>query len=263
MTRFWLQTQSTALSVSTAMSPKKRANPEEAGEAPKKQPKKAAKAKALPESNQGQGSSAEAALASAAAGTGLTVPPEAMKCNGEVVSKHMENVRVFREEAVSSDIVQMVPEQQGFVQAFDPKDAVVSLKREQRYMCRINLMWLDHSFSSSPHIPINKGAIEKLKLHYFTKPSGLEQHALHVGILQAELDAATFPAFGCWKRLSPEESVMAWFEAAAATATLVREGASEQESVLQEWLRHCLSAVCIIKVVENQGRHGMGQRSAP
>ena len=64
-------------------------NPEEAGEALKKQPKKAAKAKALPESNQGQGNSVETALASCAASAGLTVPPEAMKCNGEIVSKRM------------------------------------------------------------------------------------------------------------------------------------------------------------------------------
>lgn len=236
------------------MPAKKRGGDAAEGPGPvKKQPKKAAKAKAIAQAAESTGQeSLGSTLPTSATATGLSIGPEAMKCNGEIFTKHMENVRIFKEEAVSSDIVQMVPDSQGFVQAFCQKAAVESLRRERRYMCRINLMWLDHSYSCSPHVPINKGAIQQLKQHYFQKACGLEQHALHVCILQAELDAGTFPAFGCWKRLSPEESVMAWFEGAAATATLVRDGAKEKEDELQEWLRHCLSTVCIVKVVENQ-----------
>ena len=215
------------------------------------QPAKKAKAKAKA-TGASSAQTAEAAVAAALTATGLATTPEAMKCNGEILSKHMENVRVFRENAVSEDIVQMKPDPNGFLQPFDPTQAITALRKEARYMCCINLMWVDQSFSASPHVPTNRGAIEKLKQHYFKTPSGLEQQSVTIGILQAELDAGTFPAYGCWRRLSPEESVMAWFQAAAESAALVRDGATDQEPVLQEWLRHCLSTACIIKVVENQ-----------
>ena len=46
---------------------------------------------------------------------------------------------------------------------------------------------------------------------------------------------------------------MAWFEAASDDAALFRDGAAEKEADVQEWLRHCLSTSCLIKVVDSLG----------
>jgi len=208
------------------------------------------KAAAAPE---GVVAAAESAVAHQDASTGTIAAPEAMKCNGEIFAKHLQNVRVFREQAVAQDLVQMKPQNSGFLQVFDAQKALAALKQEGRYQCCINLMWLDQSYSTSPHVPLNQGAIPKLKAHFFSKPQRLEQQALTVAILQAELDAGTFPAVGTWKRVSPEESVMAWFEAASDDAALFRDGAAEKEADVQEWLRHCLSTSCLIKVVDSLG----------
>lgn len=232
------------------MAPKKqKAVPEGAAQPPAKKVR-GKKTAAVPE---GAVDAAEAAVAQQAASTGTFAAPEAMKCNGEIFAKHLQNVRVFREQAVAEDIVQMQPQNAGYLQVFDAQQALAALRKEGRYQCCINLMWLDQSYSTSPHVPLNQGAISKLKAHFFSKPQGLEQQALTVAILQAEVDAGAFPAVGTWKRVSPEESVMAWFEAASEAAALFRDGAAEKEADVQEWLRHCLSTSCLMKVVENLG----------
>ena len=84
---------------------------------------------------------------------------------------------------------------------------------------------------------------------WFAKPAGLENQQITVGVLQQEVDSGSLPAFGCWRRLSAEESVIAWFAAAAKAAERVRDGGNDDE--LQAWLGHCLSCPVLIKVVQD------------
>ena len=86
-----------------------------------------------------------------------------------------------------------------------------------------------------------------MKSHWFSTPNGLDQQQVTVGFLRREVDSKTVPAFGTWKRLSAEESIIAFFEAAAAEAQKVEAGAAGDQ--LQEWLGHCLSCPVLIRVV--------------
>ena len=206
---------------------------------------------------------AKAAAKAAAAGSSppealdLTLPlqqqfgvnSQALTLNGKIWTVHLENVRVFKEQAVSEDLVQMKPLDRSFGQVFDEKAALDSLKRDGKYMCLVNLLWLDQTWSPTPQIPINKGAVEQIRAHWFGQPTGMESQQVTVGILKQELDSKTFPAFGTWKRLSAEESILAFFEAASAEAAKVSQGACDQ--TLQQWLNHCLTCPVLIRVVSD------------
>ena len=217
-----------------------------AAKAPKGAAKAAAKAaSAAPAGASPQGAAALTTLPAQQVG----VNTQAMALNGKIWAAHLENVRVFKEQAVSQDLVQMKPLDRSFGQVFDEKAALESLKRDGKYMCLINLLWLDPTWSPTPQIPINKGAVEQIKVHWFAQPSGMESQQVTVGILKQELDSKSFPAFGTWKRVSAEESILAFFEAASAEATKVAEGASDQ--TLQQWLNHCLTCPVLIRVVSD------------
>lgn len=178
-----------------------------------------------------------------------SVNAQALALNGKIWATHLENVRVFKEQAVSEDLVQMKPLDRSFAQVFDENAALESLKRDGKYMCLINLLWLDQTWSPTPQIPINKGAVEQIKTHWFAQPCGMESQQVTVGILKQEMDSKTFPASGTWKRLSAEESILAFFEAASAEAAKVAEGASDL--LLQQWLNHCLTCPVLIRVVSD------------
>ena len=172
---------------------------------------------------------------------------QAVALNGATWTQHLENVRVFKEQCVSQDAVLLCPGKSSFGQAYDEKLALESLKREGKYLCLMNALWLDQSFSATPQIPISQGAIDQVKAHWFSEPTGLDQQQVTVGVLQQEVDSKKMPAFGTWKHLSAEESVIAFFEAAGAEARNVEAGA--QDDQLQKWLTHCLACPVLIRVV--------------
>ncbi|CAL1152377.1 unnamed protein product [Cladocopium goreaui] len=210
---------------------------------PKAKAAKAAAAAKTPKANGSQDPALMANLASGSPG----VSSQALCLNGGVWAKHAENVRRFKEQAVSEDAVQLRPNTHSFGQPFDEKAALESLKREGKYLCIMNALWLDQSWSATPQIPISQGAIDQVKSHWFSTPNGLDQQQVTVGFLRREVDSKTVPAFGTWKRLSAEESIIAFFEAAAAEAQKVEAGAAGDQ--LQEWLGHCLSCPVLIRVV--------------
>eukprot|EP00435_Cladocopium_sp_Y103_P061378 s225_g23.t1 len=89
-----------------------------------------------------------------------------------------------------------------------------------KYMCLINLLWLNQTWSPTPQIPINKGAVT-------------------VGILKQELDSKSFPAFRTWKRVSAQESSLAFFETASSEASKDADGFLHHASVVMDRaLRH-------------------------
>ena len=227
------------------MSPKgsKRTAPEQAAVPPEAKASKKGKAKAA-QPVKAQDSSL---MASMGAGSCPGASAQAITLNGAMWSKHLENVRVFKEQSVSEDATQLCPDKKSFGQAYDEKMALESLKREGKYLCLMNALWLDQSWSATPQIPISQGAVDQVKAHWFSKPNGLDQQQVTVGVLQQEVDSKKMPAFGTWKRLSAEESVVAFFEAAGAEAKNVQAGAQDGE--LQKWLAHCLSCPVLIRVV--------------
>ena len=212
-------------------------------------PDPAAKKKTKKSAEQQEGEALVPALPAATLAGSVGASSQAVTINGKMWAQHLENVRLFKEEAVSEDLVQMRPSEHSFGQPFNATAALESLKRDGKHMCLINLMWLDQTWTATPQIPINQGAVNQIKDHWFQKPAGLEQQQVTVGILQQELDSKTFPAFGTWKRLSAEESVLAWFSAAAAEACKVQAGAAGD--LLQEWLSHCLACPVLIRVVSD------------
>ena len=228
------------------MAPKKSAAKRGAELLPETAEPKAKAAKAAAKTPKANGSQDPALMANLASGS-PGVSSQALCLNGGVWAKHAENVRRFKEQAVSEDAVQLRPNTHSFGQPFDEKAALESLKREGKYLCIMNALWLDQSWSATPQIPISQGAIDQVKSHWFSTPNGLDQQQVTVGFLRREVDSKTVPAFGTWKRLSAEESIIAFFEAAAAEAQKVEAGAAGDQ--LQEWLGHCLSCPVLIRVV--------------
>ena len=114
---------------------------------------------------------------------------QAVALNGATWTQHLENVRVFKEQCVSQDAVLLCPGKNSFGQAYDEKLALESLKREEKYLCLMNALWLDQSFSATPQIPISQGAIDQVKAHWFSEPNGLDQQQVTVGVLQQEVDS--------------------------------------------------------------------------
>ena len=90
---------------------------------------------------------------------------QAMTLNGSVWSKHLENVRIFKAQASSQDAVQLPPDARNFGQVFDSKTALESLKREGKYLCLMNALWLDQTWSATPQIPISQGAVDQVRSH--------------------------------------------------------------------------------------------------
>ncbi|CAE6969779.1 unnamed protein product [Symbiodinium sp. CCMP2592] len=179
--------------------------------------------------------------------------PVTSSSNAECLQAHTDHVQYFHAHAVSGKAELLKPPQQCFVQPFDPAAALISLKRDKRYLCAINLAWLNPGYAPLPQMPLNRGAIRTIRDHWFSRPASFASQKLAVPILRAEIDADSLPAFGLWRTLSPIESVMAWYEAAWQSAVKVEEnGGNDPENVLDEWLEHLVTAPAALVVVESE-----------
>ena len=98
-------------------------------------------AAAAPKQKAGKAAAKAAAAAVLAAGSpealALALPlqhssvnTQALTLNGKIWATHLENIRVFKEQAVSEDLVQMKPLDRSFAQVFEEKAALESLKRD-------------------------------------------------------------------------------------------------------------------------------------
>ena len=116
----------------------------------------------------------------------------ALAVNGEVIAKHLQNVKLFSEAA--GDVFRMAPRRQDMLQPFDEKSALAALATEGRYYCATNhLGWLDHAWSPCPQVPLSAGAVDKISDFFFEKPASFGKQRLVVAVLQAEVDGKRFP----------------------------------------------------------------------
>ena len=207
---------------------------------------KAKSAKGLPVSEEQDVPRQPAAVTGNASSAALAV-------NGEVIAKHLQNVKLFSEAA--GDVFGMDPRRQDMLQPFDEKSALAALAAEGRYYCATNLGWLDHAWSPCPQVPLSAGAVDKISDFFFEKPASFGKQRLVVAVLQAEVDGKRFPTPGMWKRISPEESVIAFYQQAAKAAQRAGDGSKEGEQEVTEWLNFLLAAPCEVIVVPNEARY--------
>lgn len=178
----------------------------------------------------------------------------AVGVNGQILQQHLENVSLFCQ-AAGQEILKMPPRQQDMLPPFEESKAIKALASEGKYYCAMNLTWLNHAWSSCPQIPLNRGAICKIQEFFFPAPASFSKQKLVVAVLKAEVDGQRLPAPGMWKRISPEESVIAFYQSAAEAAKKALDGSTEAEQDVAKWLNFILATPCEIVVLENDSRY--------
>ena len=211
------------------------------------QPAKKAKAKAKASS----GAPDDAAVVAAATQAG-GLAPVTSSANAGVLQAHLDCVQSYHAAAVSGKAELLTPPKRCFVQPFEEKAAVASLKRDGKYLCAINLAWLNPTYNPLPQMPLNKGAIKHIRQHWFSAPASFDSQKLVVAVLRAEVEAEKLPAFGLWRTMSPVESLIAWYEGAAETARVVSEQGDDPDNVLDAWLEHLLTAPATLQMVDSE-----------
>ena len=161
----------------------------------------------------------------------------AVAVNGEVMKLHLDNVKLFSQ-AVGSDVLAMAPRKQEMLTPFDEAKALTALKSEGEYFCAMSMTWLDHSWSPCPQVPLNKGAVSKIREFFFAGPTSFSRTKLVVAVLRAEVDGQRMPPPGMWKRISLEESLIAFYQEAASVAQKALEGSTQAEQEVTKWLNY-------------------------
>eukprot|EP00959_Pyramimonas_sp_CCMP1952_P200718 4198225-Pyramimonas_sp.AAC.1 len=113
---------------------------------------------------------------------------------------------------------------------------MAALSKTGRYMCTINLLWVDIYYTASAAVPILWSSVEEIQQAYFSKPAGFMKLPIEIGVFDGQVERGEFGELGKWPRVSSEEVVMAWFAAVAAD---IRE--NKGPSIIRKWLSHMLS----------------------
>ena len=93
---------------------------------------------------------------------------------------------------------------------FNKQQALTALHKTGKYMCGVNLVWTDLHFMSSINVPLQWSSITGIQKFYFSSPNGFASLPIEIGVLKGQIDASNLGDFGSWRRVSPEESIIAW-----------------------------------------------------
>ena len=147
--------------------------------------------------------------------------------NADIWVKHTEHVKCVLEHPCFAGAMASKPLginlastenddlESGFMAVYDEKEAYVALTKRGEYNCAVNLCWVDVLWTPPTKVPIVWASVQELMDYNFKAPGHIPTGALDVGITPHELGNKDWGLPGKWKRISPEEMVMAWFAAVA------------------------------------------------
>eukprot|EP00959_Pyramimonas_sp_CCMP1952_P342783 7181263-Pyramimonas_sp.AAC.1 len=108
-------------------------------------------------------------------------------------------------------------------------------------MCGINLAWIDPFFAPCPKVPIAWASVQTIYDAYFKKGKGWGKDlALEIPVLECEIGSDLMKHKGSFKHASPDEIIMAFFQAVADD---IRRGAPEE--TFQNWIYHFQCVPCM------------------
>ena len=183
--------------------------------------------------------------------------------NADVWIKHRENVETVLQSEMFEGVADRMPLEidagegvdSGCMAPFNKEQGMAALAKTGRYMCAINLLWVDVYYTASGAVPILWASVEEIQKSYFSKPAGFMKLPIEIGVFAGQVEKGQFGEFGKWPRVSSEEVVMAWFAAVAADIT-----ANKAPSTLKKWLDHLLSTPAAFHLVKGDMAWFMEQR---
>ena len=140
----------------------------------------------------------------------------------------------------------------GFVQPFDQKKCLASLASDSKmFLCGINIMWLDFTYTPTPNIPMFWTTVKSIQKHFFASPDsgGFSEVHVEIPITAAQVDSRNLGDFGTWRHSSPTEILMAWVLAVALAVT-----AGADVETMKKWVLKMLSVPALFRVVENEAK---------
>lgn len=171
--------------------------------------------------------------------------------NASLLHTHNENVRKVLAHEVFVSLMDSSPigisdtDDSGFQAVFDMQTAVNALSRNPQHLCGINAAWVAHSPTLTPNVPMAWASVLEMKSHYFQVPTGFAKVPVEIAVTKAEVQQGNFGPKGYWRRVSADETFIAWF---SAVADAIDAGKSIEE--LCEWRRHALTTPVVFHVVD-------------
>ena len=100
--------------------------------------------------------------------------------NADVWIKHRENVETVLQSEMFEGVADRMPLEidagegvdSGCMAPFNKEQGMAALAKTGRYMCAINLLWVDVYYTASGAVPILWASVEEIQKSYFSKPAG-------------------------------------------------------------------------------------------
>ena len=124
-------------------------------------------------------------------------------------------------------------------------EAVKAFAKNPQHMCAVNAAWVCHNASLTPSVPMAWASVQEMKKHYFSCPAGFARVPIEIAVTKSEVQQGNFGAMGNWRRVSADETYIAWW---SAVADAIDAGKSVEE--LCEWRRHALTTPAIFHLVD-------------
>ena len=176
--------------------------------------------------------------------------------NAGLWSNHVDNVNTVMEHQLFQDLATQEPvginaakgQASGGQAVFDVKQAKVALKGSKRYMCSINVAWLNAHYTPCPKVPIMQSSVAAMQEHYFSKPAGFTSKiAVEIPVLANQIDDAAFwQSRGQWRHTSPDEILIAFYAAVAASVR------NKDVTGIDAWHHHMLTVAAEFIVVDTE-----------
>ena len=135
----------------------------------------------------------------------------------------------------------------GYQAIFHEASALIALKKTKTYMAAVSLAWASPVYTSTPNVPLVWASVETVQKHYFSVPAGLVKLPLEIAFTASQIDLKDFGSKGSWRRVSPDEVVIAWYKAVADD---IRAGGNDDR--LSEWLAHLLTTPATFHMVDTE-----------
>ena len=126
---------------------------------------------------------------------------------------------------------------------YNKKKALIALGKTGKYKCAVNLAWVNSFYITSENVPIMWSSVEDMVNHYFSTPSSFPDSLTLSCVF---LDTAEIGNIGQWKRASPEELPIAWFQRVAQDID-----AKVPDETLIAWRNHMLTTPATLHVVDD------------